>query len=149
MISEIDSTNFLVAKRIVEIQLAAYAVEAKLIGFDGIPQLVESTADVQNLDPMTWLGAFGEGKLVGVVAWVASDSLVDITRLAVDPLAARRGHGRRLVRSVPADRRTVVSTGKMNTPAVALYQSEGFETVEETEVAPGVTIAHFERPGST
>lgn len=145
MLVSVDPTDPIVATRIVEIQRAAYQVEAELIGFDGIPQLAESVEQVQSLTSMKWRGAFDDGRLAGIIAWVETDSVVDIDRLAVDPNAARRGYGRRLVQSVPDDRLTVVSTGAKNRPARSLYETEGFEQTGETEIAPGVLLVHLER----
>lgn len=136
------------AARIVEIQRAAYAVEARLIGFDGIPQLAETAADVAARGDLTWLGAAVDGRLAGVLAFAVEDGVLDIDRLAVDPAFARRGLGRRLVRSVPTDRPTIVSTGSANDPAVALYLGEGFAETGRTEIAPGVFTTQFGRPAA-
>ena len=54
MLDSVDPTDPIVATRIVEIQRAAYRVEAELIGFDGIPQLAESVEQVQALGSMKW-----------------------------------------------------------------------------------------------
>ena len=145
MISSIDPSDHTVATRIVEIQRSAYAVEAELIGFDGIPQLAESVEQVQSLTSMNWRGAFIEGPLAGIIAWTETDATIDIDRLAVDPTTARRGYGRRLVQSVPDDRATVVSTGAKNRPALSLYETEGFRRTGQTEIAPGVLLVHLER----
>ena len=134
-----------IADRIVEIQRAAYAVEAELIGFDGIPPLTETTDQVRSRTDLHWRGVHEHGALVGVIAWSVDDHANDIDRLAVVPRWARRGHGRRLVRAVPSDRPTVVSTGTANIPALALYRGEGFRAVETTEIAPGITITHLRR----
>ncbi len=130
------------------IQLAAYQIEADLIGFDGIPQLTETAEHVRTLTDMQWRGMFDGGLLLGIIAWDERDGEVDIDRLAVHPDAARRGYGRALVQSVPQDRHTIVSTGAANRPAVSLYEKEGFVRTSETEIAPGVFLAHFERPPS-
>lgn len=145
MVITLDPEDLDVAKRIVEIQIAAYRVEADLIGFDGIPQLTESAEDVRSLPSMQWRGAFDDGHLVGIIAWTETAEEIDIDRLAIDPRAARRGHGRRLVESVPSDRVTLVSTGAKNLPALSLYQSLGFEMVGQTEIVPSVLLAHLSR----
>ena len=147
MLGDVDPTVVAVAERIVEIQRAAYAVEAKLIGFDGIPQLHEDAADVQARTDLRWVGSYDEGRLVAVIAWEIDGDVIDIDRLAVDPAAARQGHGRRLVQAVPSDRATIVSTGSENAPAVALYLSEGFIETGRTEIAPGIFTTQFHRPG--
>lgn len=148
MIASINPTDADIARRIVEIQRAAYSVEASLIGFDGIPQLVETTEDVMGLDGMRWRGVFDGETLAGVIAWQVGDRFIDIDRLAVDPQFARRGYGRQLVRTVPADRRTIVSTGTDNGPAHGLYVSEGFSEVGRTEVATGIFTTQFSRPAA-
>jgi GNAT superfamily N-acetyltransferase len=145
MLCSIDPTDPDVAARIVEIQRAAYAVEAALIGFDGIPQLAETPDQVRELGAMQWVGAFADDLLIGVIAWEQNDQNVEIDRLAVDPQCARKGYGRRLVQSVPATGITSVSTGAANSPAVSLYLQEGFKQVASLEVAPGVLVAHFRR----
>jgi GNAT superfamily N-acetyltransferase len=147
MLADVDPTVAAVAERVVEIQLAAYAVEAALIGFDGIPQLHERAEDVQARDDLRWVGSYVEGRLVALIAWERAGDVLDIDRLAVDPAAARQGHGRRLVRAVPRNLPTIVSTGTENDPAVGLYLSEGFVESGRTEVAPGIFTTQFHRPG--
>lgn len=145
MLRSIDPTAPEVAARIVEIQQAAYRVEADLIGFDGIPQLAEKEDQVCALGEMHWVGAFVDDRLVGVIAWEQGGHDVDIDRLAVDPLHVRQGWGRRLVQSVPSTGITTVSTGEANGPALRLYSQEGFEHVGSVEIAPGVRIAQLRR----
>ena len=147
MLGDVDPTVEAVAERIVEIQQAAYAVEAELIGFEGIPQLDETVADVQARTDLHWLGSFVEERLVALIAWEIDGGLLDIDRLAVDPQFARQGHGRRLVQAVPRELATIVSTGSANAPAVALYMSEGFVETGRTEIAPGISTTQFHRPG--
>lgn len=143
-VESLDPTDPSTAQRIVEIQLAAYAVEAELIGFWGIPQLGETADDVTRRVDLTWRGAIDDDTLAGIIAW-SHDDEIDIDRLAVDPAFARRGHGRRLIRSVP-DGDTVVSTGKQNAPAMALYTREGFSVTGEVEIADGVFLTQLHRP---
>lgn len=108
------------------------------MGFDGIPPLHETPAQVTMLDVVHWRGAFEDDVLVGIIAWDATDVVADIDRLAVDPARSRRGHGRRLVQSVPEIERVTVSTGRANEPALRLYLSLGFEEIGHTEIAPGI-----------
>ena len=146
MIEAIDPVNTDIAQRIVYIQRSAYSVEASLIGFDGIPQLDEAVEDVMALNNLQWRGAFDGNALAGVIAWQIEQDVIEIDRLAIDPRFARRGHGRQLVRAVPPDRTTIVSTGTDNRPACDLYVSEGFTEVGRTEVAAGIFTTQFSRP---
>ncbi len=145
MIGPLDVSNRNLADRIVDIQRAAYAVEAQLMQFDGIPQLHESPSDIMMLTHLQWAGSFEDGTLVGLTAWTSRDSVVDIDRLAVDPRFARRGHGRRLVVFACGESDAVVSTGAANTPARSLYETLGFSVVSTREVGPGVAVIEMRR----
>ncbi|WP_327106477.1 GNAT family N-acetyltransferase [Nonomuraea glycinis] len=131
---------------LLEMQQAAYAVEAEIIGDDRIPPLHETLDDLLAL-PLAWLGAFeDEGRLVGAVAWAQISDELDLDRLIVHPGAHRRGIGRMLVKEVMARagaRRIVVSTGRDNVPARALYEGLGFTPQGEAEPVPGLWIVHY------
>ncbi|GLY21995.1 GNAT family N-acetyltransferase [Micromonospora sp. NBRC 101691] len=159
-----------VARALLRIQRAAYAVEATLIGDDRIPTLHESLDDLQRA-PLRWLGAVVAGggsvagpteaassrapepadRLVGAVAWTEEATTLDIDRLVVDPVAHRRGIGRALVDAVltrAGDRTVVVATGRANRPARALYESFGFAALGDAEPVPGLWITRYARPGA-
>ncbi|MBO4206636.1 GNAT family N-acetyltransferase [Micromonospora echinofusca] len=139
-----------VAHRVLQLQRAAYAVEATLIGSDGIPALHE-TVDGLRTAPERWLGAHDTDGLAGAVAYNRpDDATLDICKLVVAPRAFRRGVATALLDALDAAEpagRTVVSTGAANTPALRLYQRRGFVAVREVEVAPGLRITHLVRPG--
>ncbi|QWF84708.1 GNAT family N-acetyltransferase [Amycolatopsis sp. CA-230715] len=136
------------ATQIWHLQRAAYAVEAELIGFDGIPPLRESLAELRSCGE-SFLGTHDAEGLVGAVSWLLdANGTLDICRLVVHPRAHCTGVATRLLDAldalVPATRATV-STGTANTPALALYRSRGFRPVGTTEIAPGVTLSTLER----
>jgi ribosomal protein S18 acetylase RimI-like enzyme len=136
------------ARAVMAVQRSAYAVEAALMGDDRIPALRESVAELRAAD-LAWLGAFDGKALTGAVAWSADVVEVDIDRLVVDPAFHRRGIGRALVRAVldlPGERRTLVSTGRANTPARTLYEGLGFVRLEDAEVLPGLWITRYRHP---
>jgi GNAT superfamily N-acetyltransferase len=129
---------------VVELQHAAYALEAELIGFDGIPPLHDTIEDVLTHD-IEWLGAFAAGRLVGGLGYADHAGFRDIDRLFVDPQHAGRGIGRSLVSSVLDTAEVRVSTGTGNEPARRLYRSLGFKEIGVRRVAPEVTITLFVR----
>ncbi|MFC7586749.1 GNAT family N-acetyltransferase [Nonomuraea antimicrobica] len=137
-------------KTLLDLQHAAYAVEAALIRDDRIPPLHESLDELLAA-PLAWRGAFDDdGTLVGAVAWTETEDLVDIDRLVVDPRAHRRGIGRTLVGELlgrAGERTTVVSTGRDNVPARTLYERFGFTRIEDVEVIAGLWITRYERHG--
>jgi len=133
---------------VIRVQRAAYAVEAELIGSTAIPALHETAADVA-ASGETVLGREIDGRLVAAVGYRRSGDELDLCRLVVDPTAFRAGHARALLDAVDAAeagvRRTTVSTGRDNEPALRLYRQRGFRLVGEREVEPGLWIAELER----
>lgn len=148
MIRALDPTDTETAKRLLVVQHRAYAIEAELIGFDGIPPLQEELAGLMESEEY-WLGRYDGDILVGAVAYELPDSdTVEISRLIVDPEHARRGHGRALLDHLDQlEPRPIslVSTGTANTPAVRLYLSRGYQETARVEVAPGVQVTQFRR----
>jgi ribosomal protein S18 acetylase RimI-like enzyme len=140
----LDPNDDAVAAEIVAVQRSAYRIEADLIGFDGIPPLHESVADVQS-HQLEWLGSFEGARLAGLIGWTSADGVCDIDRLAVDPAFARRGHGRRLVSELLYHPVIVVSTGTANAPARRLYESLGFAAVGTRAIAEDITVTLYRR----
>ncbi|MEU3753346.1 GNAT family N-acetyltransferase [Streptomyces olivoreticuli] len=126
---------------------SAYAVEAELIAFDGIPALRESLEEMR-AQPLNWLGAVHENTLAAFVAWREDTDPVEIDRLCVDPEWFRQGLAARLMThlltEIVPDRDIVVTTGAANDPAVALYKRLGFTRGEDFQPVPGLNMAHFE-----
>ena len=135
-------------QRLWDLQRASYAVEAELIGFDGIPALHESLQELRDCGE-SFLGLDDETGLAGAVFWARlQDGTLDICRLMVHPGVHRRGIATALLdsldRAEPA-RRAVVSTGTANHPALALYKRRGFTPAGTREIAPGTSITVLER----
>lgn len=129
------------------IQRRSYAIEAELIGFDGIPTLRETVADLQ-ASGLAVLGALVDGELAGVLGyrWVdRPGGELDIDRLAIDPDYFRLGLASALLAALPPAASVVVSTGSLNEPALALYRRHGFEPTGTRAIAPGVTVTMLRR----
>ncbi|WP_235927923.1 GNAT family N-acetyltransferase [Goekera deserti] len=138
------------AGELLALQRAAYTVEARLIGDDRIPPLHEDLDGLRTA-PLSWIGAFLDGRLAGALAWSAAAGELDVERLVVAPDRHRRGLGRALVGmalSRAEGRRTVVSTGRGNAPARRLYESLGFVRRGDVEVLPGLWVSRHGRPGT-
>ena len=144
----LDLADEAVARDVLELQRAAYAVEAGLIGSDGIPALTE-TLDALRTAGEDWLGLSDEGGLIGAVSWrELGDGMIDIHRLVVAPRAFRRGVATALLDGLDAtfpDRTMVVSTGTANEPALSLYRRRGFVVVRTRDVISGLSITELER----
>jgi len=135
------------ARTVPKIQHAAYALEATLIDDDRIPALHEDIDDLRSA-PLLWLAPSVDGCVVGALGWSQSDEEIDIDRLIVAPDMHRRGVGSALVREVlqrAGNRRTVVSTGRDNIPAKAMYEQLGFARIEDEEIIPGLWVSRYRR----
>ncbi|WP_394613924.1 GNAT family N-acetyltransferase [Lentzea sp. JNUCC 0626] len=139
----LDLTDDTVLRELWTVQRLAYAVEAELIGFDGIPPLHESLDELRATDE-TFLGLHDDEGLVGAVSYRLEGSTVDICRLVVHPRAHRRGIASQLLDALP-DGPQIVSTGTKNEPALALYRKRGFVETGTHEVGPGVSITDLAR----
>ncbi len=148
MIRVLDLTEVATAERVLVVQRLAYAVEAELIGFDGIPPLREDLEALMATKEY-WFGRYVNAELVAAVAYeLPEPDTIEISRLVVDPAHARRGHGRALLDHLDElEPRPVslVSTGTANTPATTLYLSRGYLATGQVEIAQGVTITQFRR----
>ena len=145
----IDLDDDATARALLALQREAYAVEAGLIGSDGIPALTETLEELRTA-PEDWLGVSDDDGLAGAVSWrELADGTVDIHRLIVAPRAFRRGVASALLdeldRRFP-DRPMVVSIGRANEPALSLYRRRGFTVIRDREVMPGLWIAELARP---
>jgi ribosomal protein S18 acetylase RimI-like enzyme len=139
----LDLSDDAVLHELWTVQRLAYAVEAEVIGFDGIPPLHESLAALRGCGE-TFLGLYDSEGLVGAVSYRLDGSTVDICRLVVHPRAHRRGIASKLLDALPAGPQTV-STGTKNEPALQLYRKRGFVETGTREVAPGVAITDLVR----
>ena len=139
------------ARDVLALQREAYAVEAALIGSDGIPALTETLEQLRDAGE-TWLGVFDATGLCGAVAWQRlDDDTIDICRLIVAPRAFRGGVATALLDEL--DRRypsnpMIVSTGSANEPALGLYRRRGFQRVRQREAAPGLMVTELARPAA-
>jgi ribosomal protein S18 acetylase RimI-like enzyme len=136
-----------VAASILELQRAAYAVEAELIGSSAIPQLTESLGELQQ-SRERWVAITRDRTVVAALAYESSDADLVISRLVVSPQHFREGYGEQLVRSVLGTvphRRATVSTGAANDPALRLYAKLGFRELGQEEIVEGLRITYLER----
>lgn len=135
------------ARELLQLQHAAYRLEAELVGDDRLPPL-QSDADTLPAWRGRYLVAWQGVQLLGAAAWRDLGDHLDVDRLMVDPAAHRRGIGTTLLLAVleAADGRpVVVATGRANTPALTLYTRHGFVIERDEHVPPGLWITHLRR----
>jgi ribosomal protein S18 acetylase RimI-like enzyme len=132
---------------VLEVQHAAYAIEAELIGYPQLPPLHETLEGLRATPEELWLCEEG-GELCGVVGLEQHADELVIARLFVAPAAFRRGIGSALVGQALAradGRRVRVGTGARNLPALALYERFGFRRLPEREPVPDVGYVELVR----
>ncbi len=94
-------------------------------------------------------GYFVEGELAGAISYKKDGQTIDIHRMIVHPSHFRKGIANALLHhlemvEVEAEK-WVVATGAKNDPARRLYEKNGFSQVQVQEVAPGLSLAFFEK----
>jgi ribosomal protein S18 acetylase RimI-like enzyme len=135
------------ARELLRLQHDAYRLEAELVGDDRLPPLQDDDVTLpawRGRYLVSWRGV----ELVGAIAWRDLGDHLDIDRLMVAPAAHRQGVGTTLLQAMldRADGRpVVVSTGRDNAPAVALYLRHGFAVERDEQVPPGLWITHLRR----
>ncbi|MGW9158322.1 GNAT family N-acetyltransferase [Microbacterium sp. NPDC055665] len=134
------------ASHLLELQHAAYAVEAQLIGDDRIPPLHETESDLLS-SGLDWLVIIDEYHQIAAAAGYAMENdVADLDRLMVGPAHHRQGLGTALVMEVMSlAPQTVVATGRDNATARALYESLGFVHQSDAEPVPGLWISRYFR----
>lgn len=148
----LDLQDEIIIAELWSLQHKAYRLEAERIGFHEIPPLME-TREMLSRSQEIFYGCFDEeNELLGAVA-VEEETprALTITRMMVEPGHFRKGIAGRLLEYVFEHYSTmeqfVVSTGKLNDPAVSLYTKYGFVPVGVEEVVPGVELIEFNRRG--
>ncbi|AIY06511.1 alanine acetyltransferase [Planococcus sp. PAMC 21323] len=144
MISKLNHQDEQIAKKIYQIQQAAYRIEAELMGFNDIPQLHETVQELQKSKEL-FIG-YSQEQLQGVISYQVEEETVDIHRLVVDPIYFRQGIGKKLVSYLLKKYRGykfTVSTGTANKPAIGLYKMFGFQESNLIQVAPNIYCTQF------
>lgn len=143
MIEKIEIEVWAVA--VLLLQRESYEVEAEYIGTYDIPPLKEGLRQLGESDE-EFLGYFLNGQLVAAISYKTDSEVVDIHRLMVLPEHFRKGIARELLSYVETlGDEIIVSTGALNTPAVKLYLSLGYEKVGEQVVGDNLLIANFRK----
>ncbi|MCA9067689.1 MAG: GNAT family N-acetyltransferase [Planctomycetaceae bacterium] len=94
--------------------------------------------------------AFEEDRIAGCLGWrKLTDEMVEIQRVYVKPAFRGRGIGRRMLDSLIEDlresgyRRIVLETTLSLRPAVALYESLGFQRIPPYKISEGLDPVSF------
>ncbi|MEA5026751.1 hypothetical protein SDC9_93025 [bioreactor metagenome] len=150
MVVALDLSDSFLAEEVLIIQKAAYQVEAELIDYPGIPALFE-TKEALMSSKESFIGYYDGDQLNGVLAYELINDCLIINRLIVNPLSFRQGIGTQLLtyldRHNPNHHAFRVSTGKLNEPALRLYQKCGFVIIKDFLINDVLWMTMLEKKG--
>lgn len=149
MIEKLNNKNITIAQKMQTVFHASYAIEAKLLQAVNFPPLQRQIPDYMNTET-EFFGFWKDKELAAVVELLLDPKQVHIQSLVVDPNYFRQGIGRKLVQFVFdsfSSELYMVETGLANQPAIALYESFGFEEVLQWDTEHGIRKVRFEKKG--
>lgn len=127
-VEEVNARDCEIATQIHGVLLAAYQVEAEVIGAADFPPLKRTVEDIAT-SSTRFVGRIVSDELVAIAEVDLQRDPAWLDSVAVHPDHFRRGHGRELIewiwRMWP-DRDWGVQTSVFNAPAIQLYLSLGF-----------------------
>lgn len=142
-VREVDLADDALARALLAVQVAAYAIEAEILDYPQLPPLFETIDDLRSSGER-FLVAFDGGELVGATSVAVTEEALDICRMVVSPTHMRRGIATRLLEAVEAMRdgrgSITVSTGEANLPAIRLYERAGFAIVTRRALPDGLRL---------
>lgn len=148
MIRKLDLDEMAVVNDVLELQRMSYKIEAELLGFDGIPPLMDSAESLKICDEIFY-GYYIEDVIAGIISYKVVQNVLDIYRLAVHPDFFRQGVAGELIDFIEGLNnevcKAIVSTGRENLPAVKFYLKKGYRKVRDMEVSPGIFVTAFEK----
>jgi ribosomal protein S18 acetylase RimI-like enzyme len=137
------------AAALLEVQRAAFTIEARLYGDPAIPPLLETVADVAAaIAAGEVLVARLEGRLVGSVRRVLTGDDVEVGRLSVLPELQGRGLGSRLLAAaedVPGAATASLFTGHLSEGNLGLYRRRGYQEFDRRQVSPEVALVYLRK----
>jgi GNAT superfamily N-acetyltransferase len=143
----LDHTSLDVAAEIHHVMMAAYQVEAGLLGVADFFPLRRTVAQILSAESL-FFGAFSDGRLAAVAEIEAEATPVNIASLVVAPDHFRKGLATVLlyfILNLYRDQDLTVSTGVLNRPALLLYEKLGFREHRRWSTDDGipmVTLLH-------
>lgn len=145
MIKNIDIKDNKTAEAVLQLQLSSYKIEADIIGYQDLPPLKDTAADLQQSGEV-FLGYFIDEKLAGVISFKLEQNEVDIHRLIVSPHYFRQGIAQQLLTDLESrsQRETIkVATASKNAPAIRFYLKNRFKKTGEIKINSQLSLSFF------
>ena len=147
MITKLQHTEIVIAKKIRAVFQVSYKVEAKLLKAVNFPPLQRPLDDYIQSDT-DFFGYFKDETLAAVVEIIHTNTYTHIASLVVDPLFFRQGIASKLMEFVLHEFDStlfIVETGLDNMPASTLYRKFGFKEVKQWDTNHGIRKIKFEK----
>lgn len=147
MIKKLSHKEQDVARAIMTLFKASYAIEAQLLGATDFPPL-KRKLDSYMQSENTFYGYYSAGVLAAATEVDSSPNVTHIQSLVVHPDYFRRGIGSALVSFILNTYTTkvfTVETGAANDPATELYRKHGFREILQYDTNHGVRKVRFEK----
>ena len=133
---------------ILNIQKEAYSKEAEIINYKKIPNLFDTEEKIKNSKEI-FIGYYRKELLLGFLSYKINFKILDIHRLAVNPLFFRQGIAVKLLRYLEETlkdvKKIIVRTGKGNYPALNLYLKTGFKKKKEIKIDESLSLFLFSK----
>jgi ribosomal protein S18 acetylase RimI-like enzyme len=136
------------------VQMAAFIVEANIIGYLEQPPYMENQMDLLTSHEVFWgyyVHAGDQKKLAGAISYCSDLKIAKIMRLVVDPSYFRRGIGKALMTYVIQQLEELgyhevqVIAASQNIPAIQLYTSFAFSPEDTIMLHQGIPLLVFKK----
>ena len=147
MIIKINNKRNKIAKEILDIFQASYAVEAEMLKAIDFPPLKRTISQFLNSNS-EFYAYYITKNIAGVIEIENNHDITHIQSLVVYPKYFRNGIGSKLVQFILntyKSRIFTVETGLDNHPAIKLYKSFDFEEQDQWDTNHGVRKVKFEK----
>ena len=147
-IRKFDQNNKAELKQVYSVQIAAYTVEADIVGAETFPPLHGTLQELRDSRDESYVYLVDDVAIGAIFLEMTATSVL-ISKLIVLPNFFRRGVARTLIShclKLYPDTDFEVGTGSGNFPALELYRSFGFRIFEEALLEENIRICRLRLP---
>ena len=150
-IRKFDQNNKAELKQVYSVQIAAYTVEADIVGAETFPPLHGTLQELRDSRDESYVYLVDDVAIGAIFLEMTATSVL-ISKLIVLPNFFRRGVARTLIShclKLYPDTDFEVGTGSGNFPALELYRSFGFRIFEEALLEENIRICRLQLPAGS
>ena len=147
MVIKINNKETKIAEEIRAIFQVSYAVESEILKAVDFPPLKRTVSQFMDTNS-EFYAYYLTRNIAGVIEIDNHQDITHIQSLVVDPKYFRKGIGRKLVQFILDTYKTklfTVETGIDNQPAIKLYESFGFQELNQWDTNHGIRKIRFEK----